>query len=60
MLTNSERIKLIYHSKINTINLDLTKMKKLQLEKKHFDKKNIKTYWVMKIKLKLSTKILQK
>ena len=60
MLTNSERIKLIYHSKINTINLDLTKMKKLQLEKKLFDKKNIKTYWVMKIKLKLSTKILQK
>jgi hypothetical protein len=60
MLTNSERIKLIYHSKINKINLDLTKMKKLQLEKKHFDKKNIKTYWVMKIKLKLSTKILQK
>lgn len=35
-------------------------MKKQQLEKKHFDKKNIKTYWVMKIKLKLSTKILQK
>jgi hypothetical protein len=60
MSTNSERIKLIYHSKINTINLDLTKMKKQQLEKKHFDKKNIKTYWVMKIKLKLSTKILQK